>query len=267
MVIGLLIVVAGVFFAVERLYPAHELPKVRGWWGRVVLVNVAQIAIVLLAGMTWDRWFQRASLLKISEQVNAFGAALITYFLSCVVFYFWHRIRHESELFWRLCHQLHHSPRRIELLTSFYKHPVEITLNSILTSGIVFAVMGCDLKAAAIYTFIIAAAEYFYHWNVRTPRWVGWFMQRPESHRVHHQRNRHTMNYADLPVIDWIFGTLNNPKAKILKCGFDPARERRVAEMLLFRDVNKAAPPTCFGCAKRWICQATKMEARSHAEG
>lgn len=258
MVIVLLILVAAVFLLVERLCPASALPTVRGWWARVALVNVAQITIVLLAGLFWDRWFQKISLLRISDHLNDLSAALLTYLVSCVLFYFWHRIRHESDLFWKLCHQLHHSPRRIELLTSFYKHPVEITLNSILTSAIVFALMGCNLRAAAIYTFIIAVAEYFYHWNVRTPRWLGWIVQRPESHRVHHQRHQHTLNYADLPVIDWIFGTFHNPAGRVSKCGFDQAREGRVVEMLAFRDVNKTAPaPTCFGCRKRWICHAT----------
>jgi sterol desaturase/sphingolipid hydroxylase (fatty acid hydroxylase superfamily) len=160
------------------------------------------------------------------------------------------------------------------MLTSFYKHPVEITLNSLITSAITFPLLGCDTKAAAIYVVLITVAEYFYHWNIRTPRWLGWIVQRPESHRVHHQRNRHTMNYADLPILDWLFGTFNNPSASVSKCGFDPVRESRFTEMLAFRDVHqKTAPsaserserstlafPTCFGCSKRWICHATKTE-------
>jgi hypothetical protein len=28
--------------------------------------------------------------------------------------------------FWLIFHQLHHSPSRIEAVTSFYKHPIEI---------------------------------------------------------------------------------------------------------------------------------------------
>lgn len=259
MIILLLIAVALIFIALERIWPATELPTVRGWWGRVALLNCAQAGIVVLAGVTWDKWFQRASIFHISERMNDINAALITYLVSCVIFYWWHRVRHESQLFWRLCHQMHHSPRRIELLTSFYKHPVEITINSALTSGIVFGLMGCSLRAAAIYTVIIAVAEYFYHWNIRTPHWLGWIIQRPESHRVHHQRDRHTMNYADLPFIDWIFGTLENPKKRVAKCGFDPRREARFEEMLAFRDVNKSAPlATCIGCSKRWMCALAK---------
>jgi hypothetical protein len=69
------------------------------------------------------------------------------------------------------------------------------------------------------------------------------------------------MNYADLPIIDWVFGTLNNPKATVKNCGFDAVREGRVGEMLVFRDVHKTElAPTCFGCSKRWICGQTKGE-------
>lgn len=259
MVIGLLILVAASFFVLERVWPAAELPTVKGWWGRVALLNVAQAGIVILAGFTWDMWFAGVSLLDASARVGDVAAALMTYLVSCVIFYWWHRVRHESDFFWRLCHQLHHSPRRIELVTSFYKHPVEITINSLLTSGIVYLVMGCSPRAAAIYTVIIAVAEYFYHWNIRTPRWLGWIIQRPESHRVHHQRARHTNNYADLPIIDWAFATLENPTERVAKCGFDPVREGKFAEMLAFKDTYAAGTrPTCMGCSKRWICQATK---------
>lgn len=258
-----LIVVAVVLFVVERLWPAAALPKVRGWWARIALVNLAQLGVVLLAERLWDRWFQRASLFHLSETVGDLGAALFAYLVSCIVFYAWHRVRHESELFWKLCHQLHHSPRRIELLTSFYKHPVEITINSLLSSALVFGVLGCSLRSAAIYTFLIAVAEYLYHWNVRTPRWLGWFIQRPEAHRVHHEYQRHTRNYADLPFIDWLFGTLENPARTVRRCGFNPRAEARVVEMLAFRDAQSAAAgkfpsPTCFGCRKRWQCQAAK---------
>ena len=257
----LLIPLAAACFTLERLWPAAALPRVRGWWLRILLANLVQLGVVLLAGRCWDRWFQRASLLHLSSALGDVPAAAVAYLVSCLVFYGWHRVRHESELFWRLCHQLHHSPRRIEVLTSFYKHPVEITLNSLLTGALVFGVLGCSLRSAALYTVAIAAAEYFYHWNIRTPRWLGWILQRPEAHRVHHEYRRHTRNYADLPVIDWLFGTLENPDRPVRRCGFGPRNELRVGEMLLFRDVDRSPAgtspsPTCLGCGRRWRCQA-----------
>lgn len=259
--IAILIAVAAVAILIERLWPAGKLPTVKGWWARVALVNLCQLGVVIVAGMTWDRWLGKTSVFSISEYLHPLAAAGVAYLVSCFVFYWWHRYRHESDFFWRLCHQLHHSPRRLEVLTSFYKHPVEIALNSLLTSLIVYGLLGCDVKAAAIYLFVIAVAEYFYHWNIKTPHWLGWIVQRPESHRVHHQYEKHTMNYADLPLLDWMFGTLENPKTRVKRCGFSPRREAQLSEMLVSKDVHKSDStllPTCLGCSKRWTCQSAK---------
>lgn len=269
----LLLAIAAACVLVERLWPAMELPRVRAWWARVIFVNSIQLGMVVLAGQTWNRWMAHASLYHLSNHLNDFVAAAIAYVVSTFVYYWWHRFRHESPLFWRLCHQMHHSPRRIELLTSFYKHPVEILLNSILSSAIVYTLLGCNIHAAAYYTFLAAIAEYFYHWNVRTPRWLGHIIQRPESHRIHHQYRHHTQNFADLPIWDWLFGTLHNPRRIPRKCGFDDWREDRFEDLLAFRDVHalsddsEAKPlhflPTCIGCRKRWACAAARQEGSS----
>ena len=262
MMISLIVLVAVGFVLVERLWPAGPLPPVRGWWARVVMVNLVQLGIVLLSGISWDGWLARHSLFRLRDHLGDFPSALITYLVSTFVYYWWHRLRHESHLFWRLCHQLHHSPRRIEVMTSFYKHPVEILFNSVLSSAIVYSMLGCSVGAAAGYTFLAAVAEFFYHWNVRTPHWLGFLVQRPESHRVHHQFGHHTQNFADLPIWDMLFGTFWNPRRRVARCGFHPRREDRLEDLLAFRDVNAraAAPPlqflpTCIGCRKRWACR------------
>ena len=54
------------------------------------------------------------------------------------VFYWWHRVRHLPG-FWVVFHQVHHSPARIEALTAFYKHPVEILTDSALAAVITTA--------------------------------------------------------------------------------------------------------------------------------
>jgi hypothetical protein len=61
-------------------------------------------------------------------------------------------------------HQIHHSPQRIEVITSFYKHPLEMTTNSILGSLIVYAFLGLGLRAGAIYTAFTAGS-----WRCPTP--------------------------------------------------------------------------------------------------
>lgn len=260
---------ATLFCVVERLWPAKALPKVRGWWMRIVWVNTVQLGIVLLAGVSWDRWMSGRSLFALRDHLGDGTSGLIAYLLSTAIFYVWHRIRHESVLFWRLCHQLHHSPRRIEVLASFYKHPVEILFNSWISSILVYPVLGCSVAAAGTYTLMAAVAEFFYHWNVRTPRWLGWVLQRPESHRIHHQYRHHSQNYADLPIWDWMFGTLNNAVRSPARCGFRPKLEARFGDMLRFQDVHAIErtalpgelPVTCFGCRKRWACKLDRSRA------
>lgn len=211
MLVATILLIAGGFIVVERYWPANELPRVRAWYPRVFLVNAVQGGIVVLSGLTWDRWLNRASVIHLDRYFDFVPQALITYVVSSFVYYWWHRWRHTSQFWWNVCHQLHHSPRRIEILTSFYKHPVEIVLNSILSAAITYSLLGIGVRAAALYTGITAVAEFFYHWNIFTPRWLGPVFQRPESHRVHHKRSYHTNNYADLPIFDIIFGTYEKP--------------------------------------------------------
>lgn len=255
------------FIVVERLWPANDLPRVEGWWARVLLVNLLQLGIVILTGLAWQRWLAPWSIFHLAAHRSAWTSGLIAYFVSTFVYYWWHRCRHESQFFWRLCHQLHHSARRIEILTSFYKHPVEILLNALLSSALIYLVLGCTPAAAGFCALLATIAEFFYHWNIRTPRWLGFIVQRPESHRIHHQFRHHTHNFADLPIWDALFGTLKNALVSPARCGFDPRREQRFDEMLAFRDVHAgrsaAAPallPTCLGCRKRWACLGARSE-------
>ena len=255
------------FIVVERLWPANDLPRVEGWWARVLLVNLLQLGIVILTGLAWQRWLAPWSIFHLAAHRSAWTSGLIAYFVSTFVYYWWHRCRHESQFFWRLCHQLHHSARRIEILTSFYKHPVEILLNALLSSALIYLVLGCTPAAAGFCALLATIAEFFYHWNIRTPRWLGFIVQRPESHRIHHQFRHHTHNFADLPIWDALFDTLKNALVSPARCGFDPRREQRFDEMLAFRDVHAgrsaAAPallPTCLGCRKRWACLGARSE-------
>ncbi|HTP39268.1 MAG TPA: sterol desaturase family protein [Steroidobacteraceae bacterium] len=240
----MLLIVLAVFsvcFLLERAAPGWPLPAVRTWPYRVLTVNAVQLGVILFAGITWERWLSSASLFHLSGLVSPAVGGLIAYFIATFVFYWWHRWRHEYSLLWRGFHQIHHSPQRLEVITSFYKHPGEMVVNSILGSLLVYTVLGLSLKAGAIYTFCTAVGEFFYHTNVRTPRWVGFVFQRPEMHRIHHQYNRHKNNYGDITWWDMLFGTYENPKEWVHTCGFDDDKEQRLVAMLKYRDVHRGA--------------------------
>ena len=73
-------------FIVERLFPGWPLPKVRTWPLRVVLVNAIQLGVVLLAGVTWERWLSSASLFDLSEHLSPAAGGLFAYFIATFVF-------------------------------------------------------------------------------------------------------------------------------------------------------------------------------------
>ena len=115
----------------------------------------------------WERWASHASLLHLSRPRRRRRAGgLIAYFIATFIFYWWHRARHESDLLWRLFHQIHHSPQRLEVITSFYKHPIEMMVNSLIGSLLVYALLGLTPEAGAVYTLCTALGEFFYHTNM-----------------------------------------------------------------------------------------------------
>src|SRR5580765_983739 len=98
----LIALAAASFLILERVRPGRELPNAPGWYAQALVITMFQLGITLATSKLWGHRF------------------VGTFF-----FYCWHRIRHRRG-WWVLFHQVHHSPTRIEAITSFYKHPVEI---------------------------------------------------------------------------------------------------------------------------------------------
>ena len=143
-------------------------------------------------------------------------------------------------MLWRTFHQLHHSPQRLDIPGAVVFHPFDVTMYftpSTLTSTLI---LGLDPLAAALTGYIAAFYSLFQHWNIRTPPWLGYLIQRPEAHGVHHRRGLHGYNYGDLPVWDMVFGTFRNPKTFNGEVGFGDGAARRMGAMLGFADVNES---------------------------
>jgi sterol desaturase/sphingolipid hydroxylase (fatty acid hydroxylase superfamily) len=230
--VAIVALAAVAMFAVERLVPGTRLPRVSGWAARVVALNALQVGIVFLGAATWDRWLPQWRLVD-GAVLGPVGGVVVGYVATTFVFYWWHRARHEVPFLWRHLHQVHHSPARIEVAMSFYKHPLEILLNALIMSTLLVVVLGLPAATVAAIVALTGLAELFYHWNVRTPRWLGWLFQRPEMHRRHHERGHHRDNYSDLPVWDLLFGTFHNPERSPRKCGFARHGERRLVRLML----------------------------------
>jgi len=232
---------AAVMIVIENVVTGRNWPRVKGWWWRAILLNAVQVGAVWLAGVGWNGWMVRHRPWS-ADHLGVLGGGLLGYFAITFIYYWWHRWRHESGFLWRWIHQVHHSPQRIEVITSFYKHPFEILINSILSSAILYFGVGLNSEAASLAVLLSGLAELVYHWNVRTPHWLGYIFQRPESHCVHHQEGVHSFNYSDLPLWDMLFGTLRNPREWDARCGFGEQGEIRLPEMLIGVDIHKTRP-------------------------
>lgn len=240
-----LIVVLGALMVLERVVPDQELKHVPGWWWWVLMINVFQLFAVVLAAFTWENWLQNTEYFSsptrfhLKDHVTPFWGGVIAYGVHTWLFYHWHKARHEIYAFWILFHQLHHSASRIETITSFYKHPLEIIIDSQIMAILLYCILGVE-KSSSIWLSIYAAiGEYVYHMNIKTPRILGYLFQRPESHRVHHRRNKrlNCPNHSDLPIWDVLGGTFENPDHMDEPTGFSPHLEIRRIDILLFKDV------------------------------
>jgi len=225
----------------ERLAPGWRVPAVRTWPLRLVALNAAQLGVVVAAGFTWEIWCQGDSLFGMSEALPAGAAGLAAYFVATFVFYGGHRWRHEVVWLWRHFRQIHHSPQRLEVVTSFHKHPLEMVANSLLGSVLVYPVLGLTAEAGALYALCTALGELFNDTNCRMPHRVGYVFQRPEMHRIHHVHGRHRDDHGDIVSWDMLSGTWRNPRTWDGARGFTPEREERLTDMLRFRDVHREA--------------------------
>lgn len=233
----LMIVLSTVLFLVlERVFPGRELPHSSGWYARALTVNLAQLGITVGTGEIWLEVLGNVSVFELASLEFSLAEGFVAWFIGTFVFYWWHRVRHLPG-FWRIFHQIHHSPSRIEILTSFYKHPVEIFVNSMLSAVILYPLLGCSLIGAVWYNFFAATGEYFYHANLKTPKWLRYIIQTPELHSIHHQLNVHRYNFSDIPIWDRLFGTYKDSTTFVDRCGFPGTNEVRLLEMLAFRDV------------------------------
>ncbi len=151
-----------------------------------------------------------------------------------------HRAYHRFDPLWRWVHQLHHSPPRLDVAGAVLFTPQEIVLNVLLFQLVEVVILGIDPIAAAAVGTIAAFYGMFQHFNIATPQWIGYLIQRPESHGVHHRRGYHAYNYADFPVWDLLMGTFRNPTRYLGDVGFEGDAATRIAPMLIGRDANAA---------------------------
>jgi len=171
--------------------------------------------------------------------LNTFSAVTIGVLLYELGVYVWHYMLHKSDFLWRSFHQIHHSVERIDIPSAFVFSPLDMLGWTMLGSLCFALIVGLSAQAITLTILITTFLGLFQHGNIKTPVWLGYFVQRPESHTVHHAKDIHAFNYSDLPLFDILFGTFRNPKGFEYETGFYQGASSKLWQMLLFKDINK----------------------------
>ncbi|HSK13759.1 MAG TPA: sterol desaturase family protein, partial [Phnomibacter sp.] len=127
---------------------------------------------------------------------------------------------------------------------AFYFSPLDMIGFTVLGTVCFSLILGLPPQAITFILLITNFLSIFQHSNIRTPTWLGYIIQRPESHALHHGKGVHGFNYSDLPLFDILFGTFRNPGEFVPETGFYLGASERVADMLLFRDVSEPEKET-----------------------
>lgn len=225
-------------FTREVIEPASRNHCDRRWLILSTLLGLGTLATTLMLGYLVAGSIRQHALLDVGQRWPAWAVGGLSFLITSFVFYWWHRATHRFDVLWRLFHQLHHSARRVEALTAFFAHPMDTAAAVLLSALSSYWVLGASPLAAAIAIGLTGAFDMFLHADIRTPRWLGWIIGRPEMHTVHHQHGHHAQNYG-LPVWDLLFGTWANPAERVQQLGFDHDKAERVSDMLRWQDVHR----------------------------
>jgi sterol desaturase/sphingolipid hydroxylase (fatty acid hydroxylase superfamily) len=224
----------------EALAPAQPLPYVRYWKTKGIISFFLYFYLSSYLPMLIDPLLEPFRLFDLSHW-NTGIAAVFGLFLYEFGLYLWHWSMHEYDALWKSFHQMHHSAERIDTYGAFYFSPLDMIGFTLLGSICFTLLVGLPPQAITIFLLSSTFLGMFQHANIKTPHWLGYLIQRPESHALHHARGIHRYNYSDLPVFDMLFGTFRNTRKFVRETGFYQGASDRIVDMLLFKDVTK--PP------------------------
>jgi len=224
----------------EALDPAKALPKVKNWKLKGMISFVIYFFLSSYLPLITDPFLSRYQLFDLTA-LGDVGGGILAIVLYEFGLFFWHWAMHRYDSLWRVFHQMHHSAERMDTYGAFYFSFFDMVGFTFLGSICLALLIGVTPEAVTIMLLTTMFLAIFQHTNIKTPQWLGYIIQRPESHTVHHAKGIHKYNYSDLPVFDIMFGTFRNPKGYEYDTGFYDGASSKIVEMLTFQDVNKTA--------------------------
>ena len=224
----------------EAIFPARKLPVIPFWKLKGIIFFFIFFYLSTYLPLLYAALLPTSQLINLSN-VNPIVAGISGLLLYELGIYVWHWSMHKSNRLWKIFHQMHHSAERLDTYGAFYFSPFDMAGFTILGTICFSLIAGLPPQGITIVLLVSNFFSIFQHANIKTPVWLGYIVQRPESHAVHHARGIHAFNYSDLPLFDMLFGTFKNPKEYVHETGFYDGASSRVKDMLLFKEIDKAS--------------------------
>jgi sterol desaturase/sphingolipid hydroxylase (fatty acid hydroxylase superfamily) len=222
----------------EAAFPARKLPKVKYWQVKGIVSFFFFFYLSTYLPHWYAKWLPSAQLFNLTE-MNVVLASALGIVLYEFGMYVWHRGMHKNTVLWRVFHQMHHSAERLDTYGAFYFSPFDMIGFTLLGTLCFSFIIGLPAQAVTIFLLVSNFFSIFQHANIKTPVWLGYIIQRPESHSVHHSKGVHAYNYSDLPIFDILAGTFKNPTGFAIETGFYEGASAKVKDMLRFKDISK----------------------------
>jgi len=217
-----------------RPYPERKNWKTRGWLFFLLSAVITLPFPIMIHG--YDIF--GGSVFDLS-QINPLAGGVFGWFVYTLPAYLFHRASHDYTSVWKWTHQMHHAPVRNDAASSSVVHPIESICYATIIVTVSQGLLGLSLQSVFVMLMMIQLFAFFPHTNIKTPEWVGYFIQRPEGHVLHHARELQRVNYGDFPLWDMLFGTWVNPKEYSLEpLGFGDGRDELYMDMLKGRLVS-----------------------------
>lgn len=223
----------------ELMLPGRRFPSRALWAVKGLLWFAASYLVSTLVVLTVEPWLVPHTLIDATHW-GWLPATAAAFLLVEALAYAWHRMVHAVPFFWRW-HQTHHAAERIDIWSSWHFHPLDITTYTLSGSIALVVILGVSAEAALSVAFVANTLGMFQHSNLKTPRWLGWFVMRPEQHTLHHERGVHYGNFGNTSIFDLLFGTFSNPEAVDVEVGFYEGASDELGKLLLGSPMDRPA--------------------------
>ncbi|MTI40197.1 sterol desaturase family protein [Fulvivirga lutimaris] len=232
----IIIAIYAALYIWESAFPRQQFPKIK----YATLRGIAAFGVFFYLSsylpIFTDGYLASFQVVDLSALNTALQVVIGLFFYQFLL-YFWHYAMHKSDRLWKVFHQMHHSSEKLDIPSTYYFSPMDMIGFTLLGSLCFALIIGLSPEAITIVLITLNFLSIFQHANIKTPQWVGYIIQRPEQHAVHHSRGVHKYNYSDFPIYDVIFGTFKNPKDYQGEAGFHDGGSGQVIDMLLFKDI------------------------------